>query len=100
MTILNNLALNKIAEFIDEKLDSAVYVQTGSEFTTPFDVIVIDNNVTVRVYLDENVDGTIEGVRVYDDDSDLFIEQMHEFIKPSNRGFYKIFRISVRELIR
>jgi len=98
--VIEDLALYKIADYIEEKLDTAYYIQNNIEISAPLTVVVLNETVTIRVYLDEFIDGTIEGIRIYDDDADLFIEQMHEFIKPANRGFYKIFRIRVRELIR
>lgn len=95
--IIKTAFINNMTAHIVSQLTSAVYIKSGVSYPAVLTTDIEGSVVNIRVYLDESVSGTISGIRVIGNGT-TYIEQLETFTKPSDRGYYKIFKINVKEL--
>lgn len=96
--IIRQECINAVTSQIINSLNEAVYVKGGTEFAAGLEKELSGNLITIRVYLNEYVEGTIQGIRIKAG-QEIWLEQMETFEKPKNRGFYRVYKINVNEVI-
>lgn len=99
MNIIEQQLLNDVATYIQSRLDVAYYFVGVTETVIPMVISVTTDELSIRVYLDETINETIEGIRIYDGVGNLMIERVQEFIKQGGKGVYQYFTIKLSEVI-
>ena len=94
--IVTPLGNEKNAEWIFENLKNGEIVIDGDVIEEEFYKTEIKDNV-FKVYflLDDDYDGEIEAVRIYDVDDDLWAEKEDDIDKPEERLLLVSFRFEV-----
>lgn len=93
--------LSKIAAALDEHIiDHAVVRIDGTDYQKDLRrVIVDDNQVRAHIYLtQEDPTGTVERVRLIDQDGDIFEERDDHLNHEANKGLLIEFRFTFKEV--
>ena len=95
---LTETGIEKIGKRFADSIDHAAYRLNGLPATVkPFRSTAAGDTVTIYVYFDDTVEGTVADVQLVDTDGDVVAETDRAFEKPLSKGLYVAFKYKITE---
>lgn len=95
---LTGVGIHKIGQRFADSIDHAAYTLNGIPKTVaPFRKIVEGETVSIYVYFDDTVKGTVADAQLIDIDGDIVAAADWAFEKPTSKGLYIAFKYQIIE---
>lgn len=95
---LTGIGIHKIGQRFADSIDHAAYTLNGIPKTVaPFRKIVEGETVSIYVYFDDTVKGTVADAQLIDIDGDIVAAADWAFEKPTSKGLYIAFKYQIIE---
>lgn len=98
--MLTTVALQKLADFLDQQITSADYTINGLTYQAGLRRSIVDG-VTVRkhIYLTQNDPyGTVTGARLLDQDGQVLAERTDQQVHEQGKGLLLEFKFTIQEV--
>jgi len=96
--VITQNGLNKITDALRNIITTATYTIGSTTTEIPISELTLNqNNITVKLYLDDNISGTITKFQLKAPDGMVVIERTDYIVKPLTKGLLVVFNINISE---
>lgn len=99
MNSLTPEGIHKMAQRFVDSVDHVAYTLDGTTGTVqPFRLVAEGPLIKVYAYFNDTIEGQISNVQLVDTDGDVIAKADRTITKPSDKGFYILFRYNIEEM--
>lgn len=89
----------KLKEFLLNNIKQGRYTMNGVKYLTPlYKTDLTGDVITIYLYLDDSVSGTITRFELLDQDGDVFDDQPDNIVKPNINGLLVAFKYTLKRV--